>query len=130
MILYEDAYFYITKCPEYANVPGFFVIYENNNNWYSSAESINRLALLEKTIRDEFMKCGIELTGIYREENDNEFRVLIIPFDVKVLNSINISPDLYQPYIKEYLDFFKPSNIEYDMLDTKVLTRLRELKNE
>lgn len=130
-ILYENQYFYITKCNEFPNIPGFFVIYEKENRWYSSEDSIKTLAIIEKTIRDELMKQGIELTGIYREEyEDNKFRILIIPYDVNVLEQNNISPDLYQPYIKKYLESFNINNNYCYIDDEKILTKLRRLKNE
>jgi hypothetical protein len=50
MILYEDQYFYITKCDEYPNVPGMFAIYETGGKWYSSEKSIKRLAAIEKKL--------------------------------------------------------------------------------
>lgn len=129
--LYEDQYFYITKCDEFPNVPGLLVIYENGEKWYSSEKSIKRLATIEKTIRDELMQQGIKLTGIYREEyENNKFRVLVIPYDVKILQQNNISPDLYQPYIREYLESFKQRNADCDNINAKILTRLKELKNE
>ena len=49
-ILYEDQYFYITKCEEFPNVPGLLTIYEKDNNWYSSEASIKILALIEKQL--------------------------------------------------------------------------------
>lgn len=129
--LYEDQYFYINKCEEFPNVPGLFAIYENGDNWYNSELAIKRLAIIEKTIRDELMKQGIELTGIYREEyENNKFRILVIPYDVKILKQNNISPDLYQPYIREYLESFKGKNTDCDNENEKILIRLKELKNE
>ena len=129
-ILYEDQYFYITKCEEYPNVSGMLVIYEKDNKWYVNKESIKRLAILEKTIREELMNVGKELAGIYREEyEDNKFRILIIPYDVKVLVENNISPDLYQPYIKQYLDSYKENN-DCDEVNRKILIRLKEQKYE
>ena len=130
-ILYENKYFYITKCNEFPNIPGFFVIYENGSKWDSSEASIKSLAIIEKTIRDELMKQGIELTGIYREEyEDNKYIILIIPYDVNILKQNNISPDLYQPYIKEYLESFNRNNKDCYNEDKKILTKLKELKNE
>lgn len=133
-ILYEDQYFYITKCEEFPNVPGLLTIYEIDNNWYSSEASIKRLALIEKTIREELMKQGFELTGIYREEyDDNKFRILIIPYNVKILKQNNISPDLYQPFIRKYLESFKQKNNCSNEINEKILARLKErndYKNE
>lgn len=133
-ILYEDQYFYITKCEEFPNVPGLLTIYEKDNNWYSSEASIKRLALIEKTIREELMEQGFELTGIYKEEyDDNEFRILIVPYDVKILKQNNISPDLYQPFIRKYLESFKQKNNSSDEINEKILARLKgrnDYKNE
>lgn len=130
-ILYEDQYFYITQCKEFPNVPGLFAIYENGNKWYSSKDSINRLATIEKAIRDELMNQGIDLVGIYKEEYEKDvFRILIIPYDVKILKQNNISPDLYQPYIKEYLESFCTKNTDLENKNEKILSRLKELKNE
>ncbi len=131
MILYEDQYFYITKCDEYPNVPGMFAIYETSGKWYSSEKSIKRLAAIEKKIRDELMKQGFKLTGIYREEyENNKFRILIIPYDISILQQNNISPDLYQPYIKDYLESFKKNNDDSDIVNVKILTKLKEIKND
>lgn len=130
IILYQDKYFYITKCKEFPNVPGLFAIYENGNKWDSSEISIKRLALIEKTIRDELMNQGIDLVGIYREEYENgTFRILIIPYDVKILKQNNISPDLYQPYIKEYLESFKKKSNNCNNKNAKIMNRLKEIKN-
>ena len=131
MILYEDQYFYITKCDEYPNVPGMFAIYETGGKWYSSEKSIKRLAAIEKKIRDELMKQGFKLTGIYREEyENNKFRILIISYDISILQQNNISPDLYQPYIKDYLESFKRNNNDSDIVNVKILTKLKEIKND
>ena len=74
------------------------------------------------------MRLNIALTGIYKEEDVNgNLRVLIIPYDVKVLENNKISPDLYQPYIREYLDIFKENDGD---LDKKILQKLEELKSE
>lgn len=129
-VLYKDQYFYITNCDEYLNVPGMFAIYENNEIWYSSEKSIKRLCIIEKTIRDALMQQGIELIGIYREEYKNGFRILIIPYDIKILEQNNISPDLYQPYIREYLDSFKTKDTDCNKINTKILNRLKEIKND
>lgn len=129
-VLYKDQYFYITNCDEYPNVPGMFAIYENNVIWYSSEKSIKRLCIIEKTIRDALMQQGIELIGIYREEYKNGFRILIIPYDIKILKQNNISPDLYQPYIREYLDSFKTKDTDCNKINTKILNRLKEIKND
>lgn len=127
-ILYEDNDFYITKCEEFFNVPGFFVINLKKDKWYLDSSLMMRLAKIEKTIRDELMNLNIELTGIYKEEDvDGNLRVLIIPYDVKVLENNKISPDLYQPYIREYLDTFKVNDGD---LDKKILQKLEELKSE
>ena len=112
-ILYEDEYFYITHCKEYPNIPGLLAIYEKGDKWYSTKESVNRLAMIEKNIRDELKKIGIPLVGIYGEEyEDGTFRILMIPYDVEILKEHNISPDLYQPYIKEYLESYKTKNLD------------------
>lgn len=124
--LYEDQYFYITKCKEFPNVPGLLTIHEKDDNWYSSEESIKRLALIEKTIRDELMKLGFELAGIYGEENNNEFRILIIPYDVKLLVQNNIPPDLYQPFIRKYLESFKQKDNCSDVVNEKILSKLKK----
>lgn len=109
-IIYKDEYYTILQTPEYPNIPGFYTIIENNKEWYSSIESINRLALLEKTIRQELLNLGIQLVGIYREESAaKKFKVLIIPYYIKQLEKLQISPDLYQPYIQKYLNSFDDS---------------------
>lgn len=76
------------------------------------------------------MQQGIELIGIYREEYKNGFRILIIPYDIKILEQNNISPDLYQPYIREYLDSFKTKDTDCNKINTKILNRLKEIKND
>lgn len=127
-ILYEDNDFYITKCEEFLNVPGFFVINLKKDKWYLDSSLMLHLAKIEKTIRDELMRLNIALTGIYKEEDVNgNLRVLIIPYDVKVLENNKISLDLYQPYIREYLDIFKENDGD---LDKKILQKLEELKSE
>jgi|GEM_PF-2911146 hypothetical protein len=77
------------------------------------------------------MKQGFKLTGIYREEyENNKFRILIIPYDISILQQNNISPDLYQPYIKDYLESFKRNNNDSDIVNVKILTKLKEIKND
>ena len=77
------------------------------------------------------MKQGFKLTGIYREEyENNKFRILIIPYDISILQQNNISPDLYQPYIKDYLESFKKNNDDSDIVNVKILTKLKEIKND
>ena len=125
-ILYEDQYFYITKCSEFPNVPGFMTIYaKGGDTWYYSEDSIKRLALIEKTIREEFMELGFELAGIYREEyDDNRFRILIIPYSIELLKQNNISPDFYQPFIRRYLESFGQKNSISDNVTKKILMKL------
>ena len=109
-IIYKDEYYTILQTPEYPYIPGFCTIIENNKEWYSSIESINRLALLEKIIRQELLNLGVQLVGIYREESpDKKLKVLIIPYHIKQLENLQISPDLYQPYISKYLNSFDTS---------------------
>lgn len=77
------------------------------------------------------MKQGFKLTGIYREEyENNKFRILIISYDISILQQNNISPDLYQPYIKDYLESFKRNNNDSDIVNVKILTKLKEIKND
>lgn len=77
------------------------------------------------------MKQGFKLTGIYREEyENNKFRILIIPYDISISQQNNISPDLYQPYIKDYLESFKRNNNDSDIVNVKILTKLKEIKND
>lgn len=129
-ILYEDQYFYITNCDEFPNVPGLLIIYSKRDNWYSTIDSIKRLALIEKIIREELMKVGFELVGIYREEYyDNEFRILIIPYNVEILNRNSISPDLYQPYIRKYLESFEQKKYISNSINKKILKKLEKGEN-
>lgn len=104
--IYEDYYYTITQHPEYKNIPGFYVINENNCSWDESVESINRLPELEKCIRDYLLEIGVELVGIYKEQTDSGFQVYLIPYHISVLEKNCISPDLYQPYISKYLNSF------------------------
>jgi len=105
--IYEDEYFYVHQSSEYKNVPGFYVITEKNTKWNSTSKTINRLAEIEKNIRDGFLELGIQLVGIYREQTpENEFKVLLIPYHLEVLTKLGISPDEYQPYIEKYLKSF------------------------
>lgn len=112
-IIYSDDFYKVVQCQEFPYIPGFYTILENQQKWYSSDESINRLAILEKIIRDVLLSIGVELVGIYREECDNGFfRVLLIPYYIDELKRNNISPDLYQPYISKYLNSFDKSYME------------------
>lgn len=127
-ILYEDQYFYITNCDEFPNVPGFVTIYTKSDIWYSSKDSIKRLSLIEKIIREELMKQGFELAGIYGEEyDDNKFRILIIPYNVEILRKNNISPDLYQPHIRTYLESFEQKNSISNNINKKILKKLKKV---
>lgn len=125
-LLYEDEYFYITNCKEFPNVPGLVTIITKVNPWYNSNELIKRLALIEKTIREELMKYGFELVGIYREEYDEDkLRILIIPYNIKVLEQNDISPDLYQPYIRRYLESFNNNKYLSNDLSKKILKKVK-----
>lgn len=125
--LYEDEYFYITNCKEFPKVPGLVAIYSKIDYWYCSKNSIKKLALIEKTIREELMNQGFELAGIYREEyKKNKFRILIIPYDVKILEKNNISPDMYQPYIRKYLESFEDTAVSTNDVNVKVLKKLKQ----
>lgn len=104
--IYEDSYYIITQHSDYKFVPGFYVIKENSCHWFDSKESINRLAELEKKIRDYLLTKGVELVGIYKEDTELGFSVYIIPYHIEVLERLVISPDLYQPFISKYLKFF------------------------
>ncbi len=130
-ILFENKFFYITKCEEFPYVPGLLAIYEKDVKWNCNEKIIKLLAEIEKIIRDELMEQGVALTGIYREEyEDDRFRILIIPYDVKILEQNNISPDLYQPYIREYLESFNNDNNDYNIKDDKIILKLKEINNE
>lgn len=125
-LLYEDEYFYITNCKEFPNVPGMVTIITKFNPWYNSNELIKRLALIEKTIREELMKYGFELVGIYREEYDeNKLRILIIPYNIKILEQNDISPDLYQPHIGRYLESFNNNKYLSNDLSKKILKKVK-----
>lgn len=125
--LYEDEYFYITGCKEFPNVPGLVVIYSKIDYWYCLENSIKRLAVIEKTIREELMAQGFELAGIYREEyKDNKFRILIIPYSVTILKQNDISPDMYQPYIRKYLESFKDAGTCPNAVNMKILKKLNQ----
>lgn len=110
--IYEDEYYIVRQSEEY-KIPGFYVITEKNERWDSSFESINRLAAIEKKIRDSLLDMGMELVGIYREQTpENGFRVMLIPYHVNILKELGISPELYQPKIETYLKGFPPSQTE------------------
>lgn len=112
-VIYSDNYFSIMQNMEYPHVPGFFVIKGKRPDSFFCNESITRLAILEKEIRDGLLSVGAELVGIYREEmEDGSLQVLMIPYYVEKLIQNDISPDLYQPYIQRYLKSFSEFHLE------------------
>lgn len=129
--IYCDEFYRVVPCPEYPSVPGFYVIFERDKPWYSSINSIKRLAILEKTIRDELLLLGTELVGIYHEEIEEKFRVLIIPYYVQKLRENGISPDLYQPFITKYLNSFVEFNLSLiNDINNKISNKLERIKEE
>lgn len=122
-ILYRDSFFTIAQHEDYENIPGFYVIRESNCDWNISMNGIKKLAELEQTIRQFLLELGVDLVGIYREYKENKICIYIIPYHIDILQEMNISPDLYQPYIEEYLKNFPNSKIkkveEYNKLLVK-----------
>ena len=120
-ILYEDQYFYITKCEEFPNVPGLLTIYEKDNNWYSSEASIKSLALIEKTIREELMEQGFELAGIYKEEYDDIYNIATILKDADALDRVRFPGNLDSKYLRNDMakDLIKSSYQLQEIRGTK-----------
>lgn len=111
--IYEDEYLVVRQSEIYSNVPGFYTITVKKDTWDNSLDSIDRLSMIEKKIRDVLFEVGIELVGIYNEQSeDRDFIVFVIPYHIKKLKLLGISPDLYQPHIPEYLQSFDVSNKE------------------
>lgn len=126
-ILYKDEHFLIIHNEKYCYVPGFLNIISINDAWDESIEKIEKIARLEQTIRKLFLELDIQIVGLYREEDENEdFTISIIPFHVKQLEFLGISPDMFQPYIEKYLNSFDISFIkEVKFIDEKVSNALK-----
>jgi len=124
--IYEDEYYEIFHHEKFSNVPGMVVIKPKLENWYSIDAAIEKLAILEKIIRDYLLEIGIELVGIYREQNEEgKFEITMIPYHVHQLNLLGISPDLYQPFIEKYLNSFDSSHInEVKLINKKLSLKL------
>jgi len=127
--IYEDEYYKIFNHEKFNNVPGMVVIKPKSENWYSTDAAIERLAILEKSIRDYLLEIGIELVGIYREQNEEgKFEITMIPYHIHQLNLLGISPDLYQPFIEKYLNSFDSSHInEVNSINKKLSLKLRNV---
>ena len=116
-ILYNGKYFILKQNKNFQYIPGCYEIIEKSEeSWIYSEDAITELAVLEKSIRDFLLENGMSLVGIYREEQENKFKFYIMTYHVKKLEELNISPDLYQPYIEQYLSSFNDSyknDVEY-----------------
>lgn len=104
--LYEDDYYLVRQHNTFHNIPGFYVITRKSDDLDNNIEAIYRLAELEKMIRDFLLSKNVELIGIYREQSEKGFQIFIIPYHIEILKKLDISPDLYQPFIEKYLSSF------------------------
>lgn len=105
--IYEDKFYKVIQTKDYPNIPGCYTIVEKEFYDNFTVEKSKTLALLEKKIRKQLLDLGIELVGIYKqEENEGLLNVIIIPYHLDRLEELDISPDGYQPYIEEYLNSY------------------------
>ena len=125
--IYEDKYYKIYYHEKFSNVPGMVVIKPKLEEWYYNDKAIEKLAILEKAIRDCLFEVGVELVGIYKEQDENgKYEITMIPYHIYKLNSLGISPDLYQPFIEKYLNSFDSSDVnELNSINKKITLKLR-----
>lgn len=131
LIIYSDEHFIVKQNPDYPMSPGFYIIQNKQMQWESSKDSIIKLADLQKYIRNGLWEMGVQLVGIYMEKsNDGRLKSLIIPYHLEVLRKLNISPDLYQPYIDLYLQSLKNDNCNADIVafNNRILCYLNSYK--
>ena len=73
-------------------------------------------------IRKGLWENGIEIVGIYKEEN----KTYIIPFHLEVLKEMNIEPDDYQEYIQDYIDYLPKCKEDLRRLDESLSLLVRK----
>lgn len=106
IVVYEDNNYCVFQS-ETLGIPGCFCVTSKNKNWFVNRRAISELSKIQKAVRDSLMLLGIEVMGIYMEEDSsNNLKSLCIPFHKKTLDYLHIPIDNYQPNIQNYINYY------------------------
>lgn len=105
--IYNNGLFLIEQNPTYPYVPGFFIIKEQYKTWDYNIEHIKQFCYIQKKIRTFLLKNNYTLVMSYIEHSEmNEMTLFIIPYNLKILNKMNINPEEPQSRMFDYLNYF------------------------
>ncbi len=126
--IYPDISFFkyksmvVTKGIEGVKVVGALTLSLEDSDMEEDMDIVKRYSQLVYGIRKGYWENGIQLVGIYKQEDTTYF----LPAYISVLEELGVDPDEFSGYLAEYIDYI-PTNIN-ELLEneSKLYISIRE----